>query len=246
MKRIVIHSQADCQRLSDPKYQLAIDEAALAAAEDGQIGSTLRSWELQTSAVILGRSSRVDFETDREFCDAKGIGLYRRCSGGAAIVGGPGCFMYSIVLSLKQYPDAAKIDQAHHVVMTRVLSAIRRQLPAAELNGICDLTFHNRKFSGNALRVARNHLLYHGTILYRADLDLIQACLAHAPRQPDYRSGRDHGSFLTNAPVDAARFDADLADEFGMVGQVDLAVFSKFAERLMADRYGRADWHLRH
>ena len=57
-------------------------------------------------------------------------------------------------------------------VMQRVLAALQQQIPEVAFQGTCDLTWQNRKFSGNSLRIARGHLLYHGTMLYRVDLDL--------------------------------------------------------------------------
>ena len=79
--------------------------------------------------------------------------------------------------------------------MQRVLTALQKQIPDVAFQGTSDLTWENRKFSGNSLRISRQHLLYHGTVLYRSDLDLIGRCLLHAPRQPDYRDGRNHRRF---------------------------------------------------
>ncbi len=103
--------------------------------------------------------------------------------------------MYSVVVptggeALRQ------IDAAHDFVMTHIIDAVQTQVPDVRRDGVCDGVLGNRKFSGNSLRIARGHLLYHGTILYDADLSLIDAALAHAPRQPAYRDGRDHRSFI--------------------------------------------------
>jgi lipoate-protein ligase A len=241
---------------------LALDEALLMAAEAGQIGPTLHTWEFPRPTVVLGRSSKVDVETDRPVCARHGVDIYRRCSGGATILGGPGCLMYSVVLSIEQVPEIAKIDAAHDYVMRRVLGAVRRQLPEASRAGICDLTWQNRKFSGNALRMARRHVLYHGTVLYAADLALLAECLAFAPRQPEYRAGRDHRSFLTNAPIRPERLARDLADHFGAVDGDLSDVLSddrgddlsdnlpgcvgEVAAALALNRYGCEEWRFRH
>ncbi|MCD0461950.1 lipoate--protein ligase family protein [Roseiconus lacunae] len=245
MKEIVIDAAA-LPKLNVPAYQLAIDEAALSMAEVGEIGTTFRTWELSSPTVILGRSSKIELETDREFCRRRGIGIYRRCSGGAAIVAGPGCLMYNVIVSLDEHPEASKIDRAHQLVMSRVLEAVKKQLPAARKQGICDLTEGDRKFSGNALRISRRHLLYHGTLLYDVDLEVLQRCLAFAPRQPDYRDGRDHGAFVTNVPLDPTLLRKDLAGEFGVDGQIDARDLIPAADKLIEQRYGREAWHTRH
>lgn len=234
-----------------PAMLLAIDEALLMGAESGEIGPSFRTWEFAEPTVVLGRSSKVDQETDRAFCESNGIEIYRRCSGGASIVGGSGCLMYSVVLSVDDYPAVSKIDGAHALVMGRVLNATRKQLPEIELQGICDLTWRNRKFSGNALRVTRGHVLYHGTILYDADLKLIGRCLDLAPRQPEYRDGRDHHTFVTNAPLDPRRLSDSLATEFaatefaGVSGPIPVSVLRRAAE-LVSKRYSCEDWRFRH
>jgi lipoate-protein ligase A len=69
-----------------------------------------------------------------------------------------------------------------------------------QVQGICDLTIDNRKCSGNSLRVARDHVLYHGTLLVDFDLPLLERCLRTPPRQPAYRAERAHGSFVANLP----------------------------------------------
>jgi lipoate-protein ligase A len=52
--------------------------------------------------------------------------------------------------------------------------------------------------SGNALRVSRGAVLYHGTLLDAFDLDLVGRVLRHPPREPGYRAGRPHADFLEN------------------------------------------------
>ena len=154
--------------------------------------------------------------------------------------------MYSLVLSTDQFPQLAKIDGAHSFVMAQLLTAVKRQLPTAELQGICDLTWQNRKFSGNALRITRRHVLYHGTILYAADLGLIDDCLAFAPRQPQYRSGRDHQPFVTNAPLDPETLGGDLAELFGASpGPLPDRIVAR-ARELVSRRYSCEEWRFRH
>ena len=154
--------------------------------------------------------------------------------------------MYSVVVAIADHPEAGKIDGAHGLVMGRVLNAARRQIPAIELQGICDLTWQNRKVSGNALRITRGHVLYHGTLLYAADLELIPRCLDFAPRQPEYRGGRGHGSFVTNAPFDPQKLSDDLAAEFmALDGPLPESVFRR-AEDLVSKLYSCEDWRFRH
>ena len=96
------------------------------------------------------------------------------------------------------------------------------------------------------MRITRTHVLYHGTLLYDADLELFGKCLDFAPRQPEYRQDRSHLEFLTNVPLDPAVWAADLAGQFpgSQIGVSDRAF--ELAEELALNRYGQADWRFRH
>jgi lipoate-protein ligase A len=86
-------------------------------------------------------------------------------------------------------------------VLGTLASAINTLVPGVALCGTSDLALGDRKFSGNSLRLKRENLLYHGTLLYDFPLALVDLCLAPPPRQPDYRAGRAHSAFVTNLPV---------------------------------------------
>ena len=86
--------------LSTPAENLALDEALLDEAEQGRgPAEVLRLWEPLEPFVVVGRSSRLAVEVDMESCRAARTPVLRRCSGGAAVVTGPGCLMYAVVLS---------------------------------------------------------------------------------------------------------------------------------------------------
>ena len=229
----------------EPADHLAMDEAALLQADQGTMGESLRLWEFSRQVVVLGRSSKVQYEVDLPYCQQMDVPVLRRCSGGASIVGGPGCLMYSVVINLDRQRELRKIDQAHTYVMSRVLAAVQNQVPDASLQGTCDLTIGGKKFSGNSLRIARSHLLYHGTILYAVDLDLIANCLAEAPRQPEYRDGREHRDFVTNVSLDPNALGHAIAENFdASVVLTELPLDQ--IRRLREERYDDPAWHLRH
>lgn len=233
-------------QLSDPRDHLALDETLLLAAEAGDFGESLRVWELPRHVVVAGRSTRIQEEIHTEFCANAGIEVLRRCSGGAAVVAGPGCLMYSLVLRLDGREELRKIDLAHRYVMKRVLNTLRKQVAEADLNGTCDLTWKDRKCSGNSLRVARNHLLYHGTLLYDFELSVIARCLKVAPRQPEYRRGRDHEQFVTNVEVDSSRFAVDLCVEFSAERAASASSLMPQVSELRKKRYDDSAWNFRH
>ena len=230
--------------LDTPAENLALDEALLEAAESGEgPGSVLRLWESPAAAVIVGRSSRVDEEVDRAACAQRGIPILRRTSGGAAVAIGPGCLMHSVVLSCREHPPLRMIGEAHRHVLGVVASALRTLMPEVEPAGTSDLALGGRKFSGNSLRLKRDHLLYHGTLLYAFPLDLIAACLKSPPRQPDYRARREHLDFVMNAPAAPESLRAALVEAWH-AKQPHFDWPESLTRRLAEDRYTRDEWHL--
>jgi len=194
--------------LSTPEENIALDEALLdeaeTAADNGsQPRECLRLWEPTAPLVVVGRNSKIDAEVNVAFCDEQGIPVLRRASGGCAIVTGPGCLMYAVVLAYEQRPELRQLDEAHRFVLDTLLKGLRPLVANVDRQGTCDLVVGPHKFSGNSLRCRRNALVYHGTLLYDFPLELVSKCLKQPPREPEYRAGREHASFVMNLPVSA-------------------------------------------
>jgi lipoate-protein ligase A len=231
--------------LDSAEANLALDEALLEQAEaSGQPRECLRLWEPAEPLVVIGRGSVAEQEANLAACGQRGVPILRRTSGGAAIVAGPGCLMYGVVLSLQRRPQLRSIDEAHRFVLGKLVAAIRPLAPAVEHCGTSDLALGERKFSGNSLRVKREHLLYHGTLLYDFPLELIAACLAAPPRQPDYRAGRSHLDFVANLPIGAALLRRALIAAWG-ANEPLVDWPHALTDQLVAEKYAMRDWNYR-
>jgi lipoate-protein ligase A len=229
--------------LHRPEENLALDEALLDWAEQQQgPGHILRLWESTRPIVVVGRSSRIAVEVDAPRCRRQAIPILRRSSGGAAIVAGPGCLMYAVVLSLEALPHLRLIDRAHAFVLERHLAALKPLCPGIARSGTSDMTLGNRKFSGNSLRIKQRHVLYHGTILYDFQLAWATELLRPPPRQPAYRAGRDHLAFLTNLPAAGSAVRQALIRAWA--AHLPAAAWPQdLVDQLVRQRYGLASWH---
>jgi lipoate-protein ligase A len=239
--------------LPTPAENLAFDEAILEWAEENAAdGEFLRLWESPQPMVVVGRSSHVGKEVNEEFCRKEGIPILRRSSGGAAIVTGPGCLMYGLVLSYAVRPELKDITRAHSFILKQLTTALGPMLSHAgtiACGGTSDLAVHDhedatkiRKFSGNSLRMKRTHLLYHGTLLYAFDLGLIEKCLRMPPRQPDYRRARPHRDFVMNVPATRQQLVTAVAAAFPMASAPTEVPTSR-VEELVAERFGNDKWN---
>jgi lipoate-protein ligase A len=201
--------------LDSPAENLALDEALVDSAETH--GEVLRLWEPREPFVVVGRGSRAEREVDLAACERLGIGVYRRASGGGAVVIGPGCLAYAVVLCYRTHPELRPLDAAHRYVLERIASAVSTRAAPVARAGTSDLVIGGsmhadvdpspsatpRKCSGNSLRSQRDHFLYHGTLLYAMEFRLVESCLRMPPRAPAYRLGRTHSEFLVNLPLRA-------------------------------------------
>ncbi|HIQ22135.1 MAG TPA: lipoate--protein ligase family protein [Planctomycetes bacterium] len=229
--------------LPTPAENLALDEALLEEAEAaGRPLETLRLWEPSHLFVVVGRSSQRAQEVRLEACREAGVAVLRRASGGAAVVVGPGCLMYTAVLSYQLRPALRAVDHAHRFVLERIARSLRRLVPSVRRCGISDLALDDRKFSGNSMRTKRTHFLYHGTLLYDFPLRWADRLLNTPPRQPTYRRRRSHGQFLINLPLSLTPLRAALIEAWPISGpRRDWP--RQDTLRLVAERYGRREWH---
>ncbi len=251
--------------LPTPAANLALDEALLDFAEDQIPGQEfLRLWESPQPMVVLGRSSRVHDEVNEAACRQQCIPILRRSSGGAAIVAGPGCLMYALVLSYELRPELRDISRAHAFILGRLaatVGALLADVGTVSRAGTSDLVIERgatqgvpggergekrgrsvRKFSGNSLRVKRTHLLYHGTLLYDFDLALIEKYLRTPPRQPDYRDGRPHREFLVNVPASRQQLADAVRAAWPGTSELNNVPLSRVDE-LVAIRFGSDRWN---
>ena len=228
--------------LPDPHENIALDEALL--ENRGQQGGEplLRLWEPVEPLVVIGRSSRYQTEVNLSACMADNVPFIRRCSGGAAVVASSGCLMYAVLLPYDRYPELRSLDVAHQFVMTNVRAAVENLGLHVEMQGTCDLTYRNRKFSGNAMRATRDWLLYHGTVLCSMDLELISKYLGQPERQPDYRKKRPHEDFVTSIPVSTEDVKTALVESWGATKAVEEYPM-ELTKHLAESKYRLDEWN---
>jgi lipoate-protein ligase A len=150
--------------------------------------------------------------------------------------------MYSVVLRYDGRQHLRLIDQAHRHVLGIVGSALQSLALAADHCGTSDLALGGRKFSGNSLRCKRDHVLYHGTLLYEFDLTLVERLLQMPPRMPDYRTGRSHGEFVMNLDADRTHLVRAMTDGFGATAALDQWP-QTLTQQLAESRYAKEEWN---
>jgi len=222
---------------------LALDEILLQKVDADPSLAILRTWEPTNHFVVVGRSNHVETEVDEPQCRLESVPIFRRTSGGGAVVVGPGCLAYALILPLNPTLRANGVVGVTQAVMEVVATALSAVAPGIQVRGTSDLVIRDRKFSGNSQRWLKNAFLHHGTILYDYDLPRIERLLRLPSREPDYRSHRPHAEFVGNIPI--------LRDELvhrlvtAWHGQfMECEIESRLQARLLAaSRYEQRAWN---
>ena len=222
---------------------LALDEALLLDAEAGG-PEVLRLWEWPQRAVVLGAGGKLLDDVHEDACQADGVPILRRSSGGGTVLLGPGCLLYSLVLRFDRHPALSDLHASYRYIFETILAGLRPHVATLALQGSSDLTLNDRKFLrqlSQQRKLSHAHLLHHGTLLYAFDVAAIPRYLKAPPRQPEYRRMRGHMEFVTNLPI-AAETLRGVMREVWHAGEA-LGVWPVEAVRqLVAEKYQRDEW----
>jgi lipoate-protein ligase A len=228
--------------LESAALNLALDEALLLQAESGALAQILRFWEWPHDAVILGSACKRAEDADVAACERDQVPIIRRSSGGGTVLLGRGSLCFSVILPMSGDLALNEIRSSYVIILDRLIEAFA--LPGLALEGICDLSQHGRKFSGNAQQRKRTHLLHHGTILYDFDLSRVSRYLRMPERRPEYRADRPHDDFLCNLQVSREWLIQRIVAAWNAEPGPSHIPQEKIAE-LMKEKYGNEQWHER-
>ena len=247
--------------LENPAENLALDEALLNEAEEsGGTEECLRLWEPAQTLVVVGRSSNMEREVNLLACRQDGVPVLRRVSGGLAIVTGPGCLMYSLLLSYEKRPALRSLQAAHDFVLNTIADGLAPHCGGIHCAGTSDLAWNpafsaaetcrltsdqkagSKKFSGNSVRCRRRFFLYHGTLLYRFPLEKIDRYLNKPPRMPDYRNDRDHNGFVTNLPLDEKEIRNTFIHAWAATEPRQNMPMERM-QKIVAEKYASPEWY---
>jgi lipoate-protein ligase A len=185
----------------DAERHLAREWQMFQSVESGHAEYGYLTWEALRPVVVVGRGGRPSAEVIEEACRADGVRVLRRASGGGAVVLGPGCVNYALILSFVSRPELLDVAASYRIILPQMVAAL--DVPGLTIEGSSDLVLRGRKVGGSAQRRGRRAILHHGTLLYNFDPALATRYLAMPPRQPSYRAGRSHDWFIANLPMPA-------------------------------------------
>lgn len=231
--------------LPTPAENLACDEALLDWCEGGgsDEGGVLRFWEPRQHFIVLGYANKAETEINVEVCRWQQVSVLRRCSGGGAVLQGPGCLNYTLILKIEGALQS--ITETNSFVMNRNAAAISKLFQATvTVEGFTDLALNNLKFSGNSQRRKRHFLLFHGTFLLDFDVALMQKVLRPPSQQPLYRQSRSHAEFLASLHLPAFSIKSALQKTWNATQALE-NIPRSIIDQLVQDKYSQDTWNLK-
>lgn len=153
----------------DPYYNLAFEEYCFEhLCPEGDFFIIWRN----SPSIIVGSHQNVFEEVNHPLVKEMNISVVRRISGGGTVYHDPGNVNFSFIFSVDEHFN---IDyREHNQLIVNALSAMGINAEMSERN---DLTYKGKKISGNAQRIVKKRVIHHGTILYDANLDQLEALI---------------------------------------------------------------------
>lgn len=153
-----------------PHMNLALDEVLTTRVGDGRRRPTLRLWEWDQSAVIIGSFQSVRNEVDPEGAKRHGYDVVRRISGGGAmLMGADAIVTYSLYVPAALVAGMTFAD-SYAFLDDWVLQALRGMGVEATYQPLNDIASPQGKIGGAAQkRLANGGVLHHATLSYDMD-----------------------------------------------------------------------------
>lgn len=229
---------------ASPAENLACDEVLSDRVEQMGDEQMLRFWESPTHFVVVGVGQVLRQEVREEACAQDGVPVLRRCSAGGAVLQGPGCLNFTLVLLRDACADLQTIRSSYCHILGRIAEALQARGTPARHRGVSDLAVNGLKISGNAQKRRRRSILHHGTLLYAFDAALLDRYLFEPADQPAYRRGRPHAQFVMNLPLASSELKQMVCEAFGVSSPPEGLTGAEQQEtrRLAAEKYLSPDW----
>ena len=230
------------QSYAEPAMNLACDEILLNEVDSKNREATLRFWEPQLPFVVIGYGNNIHRECLVESCKKNKIQIFRRFSGGGAVLQASGCLNYSLILPISDKEGTSNIGSTNcHIMKTHQKAFSDALNHKVTIEGHTDLAINGLKFSGNAQKRTRNALVFHGTFLLHLDLTLLDQALQMPSVEPSYRNSRSHDKFCKNIPL-TVDFVKNLIKEAWQTNGNAMPVDREKICQLTNEKYNQKEW----
>ncbi|NLT27383.1 MAG: lipoate--protein ligase family protein [Microbacteriaceae bacterium] len=154
------------------RVHVALDQVLTEEVAAGRRAPTLRIWEWEESAVVLGSFQSVRNEVDVEAAEAEGIQVIRRISGGGAMFMEAGNVVTYSLYVPAELVAGMTFAESYAFLDAWVLEALHSIGVAAVYQPLNDIASPEGKIGGAAQkRLGAGGVLHHATLSYDIDAD---------------------------------------------------------------------------
>ncbi|CAM9116973.1 lipoate--protein ligase [Mycoplasma marinum] len=168
---------------------------------------------LNKNAIIIGRNQNIFNEVNEMFVKEKEIKISRRYSGGGAVYHDLGNILFS---NISQKDDTKSYEK----FLEPIISFLRTLGINAKFQGRNDVLIDDMKISGNAQFLLGDQLVTHGTLLFDADLSVLNKALLSNKHKLKSKGIKSNRMRVTNikehlsSPMDSTEFINKLIEFF--------------------------------
>lgn len=156
---------------------MALDEAILAAREEGSVPDTIRFLSFKPHAALVGQFQTVEREIREDYCREKGIEINRRVTGGGALYWNSSDIGWEVFSIHGGKFRASKVEDYYRLFCSAVACGISGFGLKARFRPRNDIEVGGRKISGSGGTSMGKAFLFQGTLLVDLDIDVMLRCL---------------------------------------------------------------------
>lgn len=242
----IVHAKA-----VSPQMHLALDEVLTTEVGEGRRGPTLRIWEWEQPAVVIGSFQSVKNEVDPENAEKYGIQVVRRITGGGAMFMEAGSVVTYSIYAPADLVQGMSFADSYAFLDEWAIVALKSLGIDAVYQPLNDITSPSGKIGGAAQkRLGSGAVLHHVTMSYDMDGQKMTEVL---------RIGRekisDKGITSAAKRVDPLRSQTGLS-RAEIIEQMKLTFRNLYgatdgdltdaeyaaAEQLVTDKFGTEEW----
>ena len=151
----------------NPAFNLATEEYLLRKKKDDVFFLYIND-----PSIIVGKHQNTLAEIDYDYILKNDIPVYRRLSGGGTVYHDHGNLNFCFITNEKQ-GELINFDK-HSTPIVKALESLGLKVKIGTRH---DLSINDKKITGTASHVYKNRAMHHGTLLYSADLTVLNKCL---------------------------------------------------------------------
>lgn len=189
--------------------------------------------------VIFGRHQDMQVEVNIPWCEANGVEMYRRKSGGGCVYSDEGNLMLSYITTQKE----PQMVFQHYLDM---LSGVLRQLGLEAVSSSHnDVMIGEKKVSGNACFAGKEATIVHGTLLWRSNMDNLTQAITpseeklakHAVKSVRQRVGNLYEMGVTDMAALKEHIIHSLCTSDYMLTSEDMAAIEQIEQTYLAPEF---------